>query len=491
MFRRIFLCMILAVATSVSFLVVLLAPSTNAGPMPIGNGDVNGDGSINIGDPVYLLSFLFSGGPPPVAIAGGNPCICEDGEFRIVDPLGGPARLFFGPTDDCSLGIDPALPGLIESDPTGFRLLGPGGQGCRLIFGPTMDCTVEVDPGGPPGLLLRDPSGIRVLDPFGIRDRLIFGPTDDCSIFTDPALPGLVGSDPVGFRLMGGQRLIFGPTDDCTVGVDPTGLAGLTLRDPCIRILNPFPGQRNKIVFGDVDDCAIFTDPTLPGLVGSDPVGFRLLGVGGEGRRLIFGPTMDCTIGINPGGPPGLTLSDPVIRIANPIAGGFNTLVFGPTDECRIQTGDPAQGMLFTDPAGFMFQGGPVFATEFIPLSAGKHKENVRPIEGALAKLIALEGVQFEWKDLLGGKSDIGFIAEKVAQVVPEVVAHDDTGEARGVSYDHLVALTVEGIKEQQRLIHDLTDQKSSLESKVSELESQNAKLADRLSRLEALIQQR
>lgn len=490
MFRRIFLCMILAIATTISFLVVLLAPSTNAGPMPVGNGDVNGDGSINIGDPVYLLSFLFSGGPPPVAIAGGNPCICEDGEFRIVDPTGGPARLLFGPTDDCTIGVDPALPGLTESDPVGFRLLGPGGQGCRLIFGPTMDCTIEVDPLGPPGLLLRDPC-VRVLNPFpGQPNKVVFGP-DDCSIFTDPALPGLVGSDPVGFRLVGGQQLIFGPTMDCTIGTDPTGLAGLTLRDPCIRIRNPFPGQRNKIVFGDTDDCAIFTDPSLPGLVGSDPVGFRILGVGGEGRRLIFGPTMDCTIGINPGGPPGLTLSDPVIRVVNPIAGGLNTVAFGPTDECRIETGDPALGMIFTDPGGFMFQGGPVFATDFVQISAGKYKENVRPIEGALAKLTALEGVQFEWKDLLGGKTDIGFVAEKVAEVVPEVVALDDSGEARGVSYDNLVALTVEGIKEQQRLIQDLNAQKSTLESKVSELESQNAKLADRLSRLEALIQSR
>src|SRR5262245_28533581 len=34
----------------------------------IGNGDVNGDGLIDISDAVYLLSSLFTGGPAPVAI---------------------------------------------------------------------------------------------------------------------------------------------------------------------------------------------------------------------------------------------------------------------------------------------------------------------------------------------------------------------------------------------------------------------------------------
>ena len=105
----------------------------------------------------------------------------EDGEFeelRVFNPDPDQAStLFWGPTNDCSIGIDPVggLTGLIERDPVGFRLIGPDGQGCRLIFGPTMDCTVEVNPDGPAGLLLRDPTGVRVInpDPAG-ESRLIF-----------------------------------------------------------------------------------------------------------------------------------------------------------------------------------------------------------------------------------------------------------------------------------------------------------------------------
>jgi hypothetical protein len=38
------------------------------GGTPSGNGDVNGDSSLNITDPIYLLQHLFQGGPPPVPI---------------------------------------------------------------------------------------------------------------------------------------------------------------------------------------------------------------------------------------------------------------------------------------------------------------------------------------------------------------------------------------------------------------------------------------
>src|SRR5262245_234119 len=36
--------------------------------IPSGNGDVNGDGSINLSDAVYLLNWLFLGGTEPHAI---------------------------------------------------------------------------------------------------------------------------------------------------------------------------------------------------------------------------------------------------------------------------------------------------------------------------------------------------------------------------------------------------------------------------------------
>jgi len=34
-------------------------------PDPLEAGDTNSDGQINLGDVVYLIDYLFRGGPPP------------------------------------------------------------------------------------------------------------------------------------------------------------------------------------------------------------------------------------------------------------------------------------------------------------------------------------------------------------------------------------------------------------------------------------------
>jgi hypothetical protein len=34
-------------------------------PFPLELGDVNGDCAVDLGDVVFLLNFLFRGGPPP------------------------------------------------------------------------------------------------------------------------------------------------------------------------------------------------------------------------------------------------------------------------------------------------------------------------------------------------------------------------------------------------------------------------------------------
>ena len=47
---------------------VLIAQAGRGGAGPSGNGDTNGDGTIDLSDVVYLLDALFLAGPAPVAI---------------------------------------------------------------------------------------------------------------------------------------------------------------------------------------------------------------------------------------------------------------------------------------------------------------------------------------------------------------------------------------------------------------------------------------
>jgi hypothetical protein len=83
-------------------------------------------------------------------------------------------------------------------------------------------------------------------------------------------------------------------------------------------------------------------------------------------------------------------------------------------------------------------------------------KEEIRPIENALERVMQLRGYHFRWKPEYGGTEDIGFLAEEVARVVPEVVSYEPDGQVAGMDYSRLTALLVEALKQQQREIAEL-----------------------------------
>lgn len=99
--------------------------------------------------------------------------------------------------------------------------------------------------------------------------------------------------------------------------------------------------------------------------------------------------------------------------------------------------------------------------------SDARLKDNVQPITSALSKVLALQGVTFEWnhwdqKRTYPG-TQIGFVAQEVEKVVPEVVIDSTIDgndgnrmEVKGVKYENLVALLVEAIKEQNTRIEHL-----------------------------------
>lgn len=97
--------------------------------------------------------------------------------------------------------------------------------------------------------------------------------------------------------------------------------------------------------------------------------------------------------------------------------------------------------------------------------SSRRWKTNIQPIQGALDKVKRLTGVLFDWKD--SGKHDLGLIAEEVGQVIPEVVTYEENGvDAQSVDYARLVAILIQGMKEQQMTIEQLTKRIDELEKK-------------------------
>jgi len=91
-------------------------------------------------------------------------------------------------------------------------------------------------------------------------------------------------------------------------------------------------------------------------------------------------------------------------------------------------------------------------------------KDNVKIIPDALAKVLQIRGVEFDWNNLKDPedgyfvrKHDVGVIAQEIEKVLPEVVAVREDG-IKAVKYDRIIPLLIEAIKE--------------LEAKVSQLEA-------------------
>jgi hypothetical protein len=96
-------------------------------------------------------------------------------------------------------------------------------------------------------------------------------------------------------------------------------------------------------------------------------------------------------------------------------------------------------------------------------------KVNVKPIDGALEKVKAIRGVNFDWTDEYiqsrGGedgffvrKNDVGVIAQEIEKILPEVVAEREDGY-KGVKYEMIVPLLIQSIKELTDKVEDLQNQ--------------------------------
>jgi hypothetical protein len=123
-------------------------------------------------------------------------------------------------------------------------------------------------------------------------------------------------------------------------------------------------------------------------------------------------------------------------------------------------------GIGTTSPAATLdvVAGGTTLADVWTTRSSRRFKANIQPLQGALEKIVQLQGVSYERK--ADGKHEIGVVAEDVDQVVPEVVSRDPRSqEVQGVDYSRLAALLIEAVKTQQAEIQQLKAQVLQLTS--------------------------
>jgi hypothetical protein len=124
------------------------------------------------------------------------------------------------------------------------------------------------------------------------------------------------------------------------------------------------------------------------------------------------------------------------------------------------------QGIAGSDIDG---EGGELFESDV------RLKRDIAGIKDALNGVLALDGVRFSYDASkypemgLSKDPQLGFIAQDLEQVYPELVTTRDNG-FKAVKYAQLVPVLVEAIKEQQSLIADLQEQVNELQhaSKVA-----------------------
>lgn|GEM_PF-5589673 len=112
-------------------------------------------------------------------------------------------------------------------------------------------------------------------------------------------------------------------------------------------------------------------------------------------------------------------------------------------------------------------------------ISDARYKRNIEPIDGALEKVLRLEGMAYDWRRdefpqiNFSERRQLGFIAQQLKDVIPEAVIEDGNG-FYSVSYTEIVPVLVEAVKQQQGLI--------------GAQEKEIARLGERLARLETAM---
>ena len=114
-------------------------------------------------------------------------------------------------------------------------------------------------------------------------------------------------------------------------------------------------------------------------------------------------------------------------------------------------------------------------------------KSDVLSLENGLDLALKLRPVRFTWNQLADasvvGKRDVGFIAEEVALVLPEVVSRDERGTVTGLDYGRLTTVAIAAVKAQEARL-------DRHERAIKAAEGENDDLAAKLRALECLVAQ-
>lgn len=116
----------------------------------------------------------------------------------------------------------------------------------------------------------------------------------------------------------------------------------------------------------------------------------------------------------------------------------------------------------------------------FVNNSDARYKKNITPLDNALDGILNLRGVSYDWRQDMPGQKfteqrQIGFIAQEVEKVMPELVYTDEKGY-KAVAYINVVPVLVEAVK---TLKNQKDAEINALKAEVAELKALVRQLAE------------
>lgn len=183
------------------------------------------------------------------------------------------------------------------------------------------------------------------------------------------------------------------------------------------------------------------------------------------------------------------------ISISSPYGDGTRFGIYASGDSLNYLSGQLGLGT--TTPGIYkLYVNGSAIATSWNLISDLHFKKDIRPIIGALDKVEKMQGVFYNWKTEeyadrgFDKTQQVGFIAQDVEKVMPELVKTDADGY-KSLSYDKITAVLVEAIKEQQKTISELQTASAAktgeLKTTKDELQKTKAELQLLKSRMEQI----
>ncbi len=100
-----------------------------------------------------------------------------------------------------------------------------------------------------------------------------------------------------------------------------------------------------------------------------------------------------------------------------------------------------------------------------------RQKKDILELKYGLNEVLKLKPVTFRWKKSESNKLNLGFIAQDVNAVLPEVVDEGkDPDKTLGINYSAIVPVLVKSIQEQQQEIENLKNKNAELENQIKQI---------------------